>query len=154
MNKQVIERCLELARHSITKNGGPFGAIIVRNGRIIAEGTNCVVNHHDPTAHAEIVAIREACQQLNTHILDECEIYCSCEPCPMCLSAIYWARLKKVYYSASREDAANVGFDDAYIYEELSLNNAQRALNTFQVLPEQGKAVLDEWLTYEGKIPY
>ena len=121
MNEKMMNEAVRVALESAqTKNGGPFGAIIVKNGEIVGIGKNSVTTKNDPTAHAEVMAIRDACQNLNTFQLDDCEIYTSCEPCPMCLGAIYWARLRKVYYAATQHDAAQIGFDDNFIYIELA----------------------------------
>ena len=123
----------------------PFGAVIVRNGEIIARGENRVTVCNDPTAHAEVSAIREAAARLGTYDLSGCEIYSSCEPCPMCLGAIYWARLDRLYYAGTRADAANVGFDDAHIYEELPLDPSQRELPTQTLLREEAQRVFEAW---------
>ncbi|MCU0246793.1 MAG: nucleoside deaminase, partial [Bryobacter sp.] len=112
MDPRFLERAVALAARSVARGGGPFGAVVVRGGTVIAQAANRVTASHDPTAHAEVRAIRAACRKLGTHQLDGCEIYSSCEPCPMCLGAIYWARLSAVYFAASREDAARAGFDD------------------------------------------
>ena len=125
--------------------GGPFGAVIVRNGEIIARGENRVTVCNDPTAHAEVSAIREAAARMGTYDLSGCEIYSSCEPCPMCLGAIYWARLDRLYYAGTRADAANVGFDDAHIYEELPLDPSQRELPTQTLLREEAQRVFEAW---------
>jgi tRNA(Arg) A34 adenosine deaminase TadA len=121
MRKDFMQRAIQLSIENIEKGGGPFGAIIVRDGEIIAESANSVTNDNDPTAHAEVNAIREACKKLSTYDLSGCQIFSSCEPCPMCLGAIYWARLDKLHFAASKNDAADSGFDDAFIYEELDL---------------------------------
>lgn len=126
-------------------NGGPFGAVIVRNGEIIASGTNEVTSSNDPTAHAEVVAIRNACKKLGTFQLDGCEIYCSCEPCPMCLSAIYWARPAKIYYANTKEDAAGINFDDDFIYKEIDLSIELRKLPTIQLLRDEAQIVFEKW---------
>ena len=118
-------------------NGGPFGAVVVKDGKIIARGFNQVTSSNDPTAHAEVVAIREACKVLNSFQLDDCEIYTSCEPCPMCLGAIYWARPSKMYYANTKKDAANIGFDDQFIYEELDLPLDKRQLSAEQLLQDE-----------------
>src|SRR5438045_1315378 len=119
-DEYFMQRAIRLAQNGMDSNaGGPFGALVVKDGEIIAEGSNRVTSTNDPTAHAEIVAIRNACQKLNSFQLDGCRIYTSCEPCPMCLGAIYWARPEKVFFACTREDAANVGFDDQFIYDEI-----------------------------------
>ncbi len=134
--------------------GGPFGAIIVKDGKIIAKGANNVTKLNDPTAHAEIVAIRNACIALNDFQLTDCDIYCSCEPCPMCLGAIYWARPRRIFFAATRFDAANAGFDDDYIYRELNLSVGNRSIKTIKLMNNEAKTVLDKWVMLEKKIPY
>jgi len=134
--------------------GGPFGAVVVRHGKIVARGWNCVTSANDPTAHAEVSAIREACRKLKTFQLTDCELYTSCEPCPMCLSAIYWARLNKVYYANTRRDAAKIDFDDDLIYREVAKPVSKRLIPMKQLLrPEAGK-VFAEWKTKADKIRY
>ena len=134
-----------MSAESVQSGGGPFGAVIVRNGEIIARGENRVTVCNDPTAHAEVSAIREAAARMGTYDLSGCEIYSSCEPCPMCLGAIYWARLDRLYYAGTRADAANVGFDDAHIYEELPLDPSQRELPTQTLLREEAQRVFEAW---------
>lgn len=126
--------------------GGPFGALIVRGDTVLAEGCNRVTSSHDPTAHAEVVAIRAACQLVGDFSLAGCEIYSSCEPCPMCLSAIHWARLDRLYFAASRSDAAAIGFDDELLYAELSRSAAERRLPTTRALEEQAAQMMQRWL--------
>lgn len=135
-------------------NGGPFGAVIVKDGGIIASGKNEVTGNNDPTAHAEIVAIREACQKLSTFQLAGCEIYCSCEPCPMCLGAIYWARPDKIYYANTKEDATSINFDDDFIYAEFDLPNEQRKLPTLQLLRDEAFVAFELWRASTKKITY
>lgn len=150
-----LERALLIAeQHSADGKNGPFGAVIVKNDKIIAEGWNRVVENHDPTAHAEIVVIRDACKVLHTHNLSGCTIYCSCEPCPMCLSAIYWARIDSVIYAASQEDAAHAGFDDSFLYHEIGQSWRQRELKSEQHLAEKGRWVLQKWRENPHKINY
>lgn len=134
--------------------GGPFGAVIVKDGKIIARGFNQVTSTNDPTAHAEVVAIREACKVLGSFQLDGCEIYTSCEPCPMCLGAIYWARPEKMYYANTKVDAANIGFDDQFIYEEIDLNLNDRKLPCEQLLNDEALVVFKEWTEKLDKIEY
>lgn len=134
--------------------GGPFGAVIVKDGVIIARGANEVTSSNDPTAHAEVVAIRQACYALQSFQLTGCEIYCSCEPCPMCLGAIYWARPDKIYFANTKADAAAIHFDDAFIYEELSRDLAQRKLPTVQLLREEALVAFDKWKYSSQKIEY
>ncbi len=134
--------------------GGPFGAVVVKDGRIIARGWNRVSSSHDPTAHAEVTAIREACRALGDFRLAGCELYSSCEPCPMCLGAIYWARLERLYFAAGRRDAADAGFDDEFIYGEIPLAPAERRLPTAQVLREAAVEAFAEWKAKADKVPY
>jgi guanine deaminase len=149
--REAIRLSLEKMRGGF---GGPFGAVVVRNGEIISRGWNQVTTAQDPTAHAEVVAIREACQTLKTFQLGGCEIYASCEPCPMCLGAIYWARLDKLYFAGSRLDAAEAGFDDAFLYQEFCQPPAGRKIETIQFLREEALAGLREWTTTPNGIRY
>jgi tRNA(Arg) A34 adenosine deaminase TadA len=134
--------------------GGPFGAVIVKNGQIIAKGNNQVLKYNDPTAHAEIVAIREACKILGTFQLYDCELYTSCEPCPMCLGAIYWARPKTVYYANSRQDAASIGFDDAFIYEEINTSFERRKIPMIHIHHEEAIRAFELWQEKNDKTLY
>lgn len=143
--KELMRRAVALAEESVAKGGGPFGAVIARGGEIVAEGANCVVPHHDPTAHAEVSAIREAARRLGTHDLSGCEIYTSCEPCPMCLGAIYWAHLDKIYYGCDRKDAAAIGFDDDFIYRELELAPSDRQKPSEIVLADEAARAFRLW---------
>jgi guanine deaminase len=148
-------RAIELALVNIrTGRGGPFAAVVVKDGRIVASGTNLVTSTNDPTAHAEIVAIREACRALGSFQLTGCEIYTTCEPCPMCMGAIYWARPAKLYYAATRADAARAGFDDDYIYEQLRLPPETRAIPTAQLRRDEALAALDEWQRKRDRVQY
>ena len=149
-----MREAIKLSAESVQSGGGPFGAVIVRNGEIIARGENRVTVCNDPTAHAEVSAIREAAARLGTYDLSGCEIYSSCEPCPMCLGAIYWARLDRLYYAGTRADAANVGFDDAHIYEELPLDPSQRELPTQTLLREEAQRVFEAWAEKADKKEY
>lgn len=149
-----MREAIKLSAESVRSGGGPFGAVIVRDGEIIARGENRVTVCNDPTAHAEVSAIREAAARLGTYDLSGCEIYSSCEPCPMCLGAIYWARLDKLYYAGTRADAANVGFDDAHIYEELPLEPSQRELPTETLLREEAQRVFEAWTEKADKKEY
>lgn len=149
-----MREAIKLSAESVRSGGGPFGAVIVRNGEIIARGENRVTVCNDPTAHAEVSAIREAAARLGTYDLSGCEIYSSCEPCPMCLGAIYWARLDRLYYASTRADAANVGFDDAHIYEELPLDPSQRELPTESLLREEAQLVFEAWASKLDKKEY
>jgi len=158
MNKDISDFMKEAIRLSIANveegKGGPFGAVVVFEGKIIARGTNCVTADNDPTAHAEVVAIREACKKLNTFQLTGCEIYTSCEPCPMCLGAIYWARPDKLYYANSKEDAAAIQFDDQFIYEEIAKPVDQRKLFTQQILREEAMEAFKKWSESPNKMEY
>jgi guanine deaminase len=148
----------EAIRISLTKmrgdQGGPFGAVVVRKGKIIGRGWNRVTSTNDPTAHAEVVAIRDACRRLKSFQLDDCELYTSCEPCPMCLSAIYWARLKRVYYGNTRKDAARIAFDDDFIYREVALPISSRKIPMKQLLRKEALAAFVEWKNKADRIPY
>ncbi|MCA0268881.1 MAG: nucleoside deaminase [Bacteroidetes bacterium] len=128
MDEHLMQRALALAAENVAAGGGPFGTIVVKDGRLVGTGVNRVTAMHDPTAHAEVVAIRDACANLGTFQLDGCDLYTSCEPCPMCLGAIYWARPDRVFYAASRHDAASAGFDDALIYDEIGLEPSARRI--------------------------
>lgn len=134
--------------------GGPFGAVVVKDGVVIGEGFNQVTTHNDPTAHAEVVAIRQACEALGNFDLSGCEIYTSCEPCPMCLSAIYWARLDRIYYANSRHDAARIGFDDEFLYREVCTPIEKRVVPTSQLLAEEAAEAFTAWENKEDKVPY
>jgi len=150
-----MREALRLANQNMdARNGGPFGCVIVKDGEIIAEGFNQVISHNDPTSHAEIVAIRQACSRLGTYQLTGCEIYSSCEPCPMCLGAIYWSRPDKFYFSASRHDAASAGFDDAHIYDEIILDPPGRVIPGEQLLEEEGARVFRHWKELDPDIKY
>lgn len=134
--------------------GGPFGAVVVKNNQIVATGSNQVLASNDPTAHAEVVAIRNACRALQTFQLSGCEIYTSCEPCPMCMGAIYWARPDRVYYGNTKVDAAEIGFDDQFIYHELEVPFIERKLPMVQLLPEEAIVAFQEWAAKPDKIQY
>jgi tRNA(Arg) A34 adenosine deaminase TadA len=150
-----MSKAIELAKKGVNSNaGGPFGAVIVKNGKIIAEGYNKVTSKNDPTAHAEVVAIRKACEKLNSFQLDDCIIYTSCEPCPMCLGAIYWARPKAVYYACTREDAANIDFDDKFIYTEISKEINGRQIPFINISRKEASKVFINWTEKEDKIEY
>ena len=148
--QQAIELSFQGQR---TGTGGPFGAVVVKDGVIVGQGSNRVTSTNDPTAHAEVVAIRDACQNLNTHQLTGCELYTSCEPCPMCLGAIYWARPDRVYYANTRHDAAHVGFDDAFIYDEVPLPPDQRQIEMIHLPLPDAREAFAEWHA-SGKVLY
>ncbi|MFI3330626.1 MAG: nucleoside deaminase [Rikenellaceae bacterium] len=152
--EKFMNLAIELSQKSMDNSGGPFGAVIVRNGEIIASASNGVTSKNDPTAHAEVEAIRLACQKLNTYILDDCEIYSSCEPCPMCLGAIYWSRIKKLYFACDKTDAKNIDFDDSFIYDELKLEPQNRAIPTQQIMQKKAQKVFENWLKKQDKIKY
>jgi len=146
---------IALSQNGVRNNeGGPFGCIIVKDDKIIGRGNNKVTSSNDPTAHAEVVAIRDACKNLGTFQLEGCEIYTSCEPCPMCLGAIYWARPKVVYFANSRQDAANIGFDDSMIYEELGIDLDKRKIPIINLGSEDALKIFEEWQNKEDKIEY
>jgi len=143
---KFLKEAIDLAaEHSSDGRCGPFGAVVARCSEVVGRGFNMVVESQDPTAHAEIAAIREACERLDTHDLSGCTLYTSCEPCPMCLGAIYWAGIDRVVYAASRSDAARAGFDDEFLYAEVSLAPTERSMPFMQALPAQGRAVLQAW---------
>ena len=155
MHKQFLQQAIDLAHNNVThQQGGPYGAVIVKAGIVIAESANCVTRNVDPTAHAEIMAIRIACKKLNNFKLSDCILYSSCEPCPMCLGAIYWARLKKVYYACSRQDAAKAGFDDSFIYDEISLSPEKRHIAMQQLTLANTQQPFQAWQTQNDKVPY
>ena len=150
-----MRRAIALANAQLTTGaGGPFGAVIARGDTIVAEGVNRVTSTNDPTAHAEIVAIRAACAELGTFTLAGCVVYASCEPCPMCLGAIYWARLDRLYFAADRADAGAIGFDDARVYDELARAPDARALPTVRLLADEGRAALAAWTAKPDKVRY
>ena len=149
-----LKQAIEISSTNIKKGGGPFGAVIVKNGEIIAATGNSVTNTNDPTAHAEINAIRLASKKLNTFDLSGCEIYSSCEPCPMCLGAIYWARIDELYFAASKIDAKHAGFDDEFIYKEINLAFEKRSLKTVQLLQDDARIVFETWIDMENKTKY
>lgn len=153
-HKEYMAKAIQLATQNVEKGGGPFGAVIVKNGEIIAESANSVTNDNDPTAHAEVNAIREACKKLGTYDLSGCSIFSSCEPCPMCLGAIYWARLDALSFACYKQDAADSGFDDAFIYEELALDYGKRNLETNQFMRNEALQSFKKWDEYEEKTEY
>jgi len=150
-----MARAIQLSIENVhSSNGGPFGAVIVKNGQIIAENVNRVTSTNDPTAHAEVLAIRQACTKLGVFELPDCELYSSCEPCPMCLGAIYWAHISHIWFANSAEDAARIGFDDSFIYSELKLPHAQRKIPTRQMMREEALAAFRAWAEKPDKIAY
>ena len=152
---KFLERAIELSRIGMQQgNGGPFGCVVVKNGEIIGEGHNLVIRLNDPTAHAEIVAIRQACQKINSFQLTDCEIYSSCEPCPMCLGAIYWARPKCVVYANTRVDAAAIEFDDEFIYQQINTDMLRRQIPFIHEPHPMASKVFEDWMKIEGKKKY
>ncbi len=150
-----MQAAIDLAKKGMNNNcGGPFGAIVVKDGKIIGKGQNQVTSTNDPTAHAEVVAIREACNNLNTFQLSGCTVYTSCEPCPMCLGAIYWARPDKVFFGATKEDAAEANFEDKFIYEEIELDYNRRQIFFENILREEAAEVFEAWKMKEDKTEY
>ena len=154
-DEDYMRRAIDLSLSSLRSvGGGPFGAVVVKDGKLVAEGFNQVAAHNDPTAHAEVVAIRRACQALETFDLTGCEIYTSCEPCPMCLSAIYWSRIGRIYYANDRVDAAAIGFRDDLLYHEIPLPLDQRAVPSVRLLADEAKMAFDEWDVKPDKTKY
>ncbi len=155
MNQKFMHEAIRISIQKMRRNlGGPFGAVVVRNGKIVGRGWNQVTSTNDPTAHAEICAIRDACRRLRVFQLDDCELYTSCEPCPMCLSAMYWARFRKVYYGNTRKDAARIGFDDDFIYREVAAPISRRKIPMKQLLRAEALTAFAEWKTKADKITY
>jgi guanine deaminase len=155
MKAKFMREAIRLSLQKMRRNhGGPFGAVVVRRGKIVGRGWNRVVSANDPTAHAEVIAVREACRRLKTFRLDDCELYASCEPCPMCLAAIYWARLGKIYYANTRRDAAAIGFDDDFLYHEVARPVSRRKIPMQQLLRKSALKVFAEWENKPDKIQY
>jgi len=154
-SEQFLREAIRLSHEKMEAGeGGPFGAVVVKDGQIVGRGWNCVTSANDPTAHAEVGAIRDACSNLGTFTLAGCEIYASCEPCPMCLSAIYWARLDALYFAGSQSDAADAGFDDSFLYKEVALTAAERVLKSEQHLQPEARAVFESWKNKPDRIDY
>lgn len=149
-----MREAIRLSRESVKNGGGPFGAVIVKNGEIIASASNKVTQENDPTAHAEVSAIREAAKKLNTFNLSGCEIYTSCEPCPMCFGAVYWARIDKLYFANTKQDAKNIGFDDSFIYDEINLPYEKRKIPNIQILQNEAAEAFKDWEKKEDKTEY
>lgn len=155
MEEDFMRRAIQMAiDNAKAGRGGPFAALVVRDGAVVSEGTNRVTIDNDPTAHAEVVAIRNACQNLGLFQLDGCDLYTSCEPCPMCLGAIYWARPARVFYGASQDDAAKAGFDDAFIYRELAKPHSERKIEMRQLLNDEATAPFTAWELFEDRVQY
>lgn len=154
MHKKIMSRAIELSQRNIENGGGPFGAVVVKNGQIIGEGANRVTASNDPTAHAEVVAIRNACQKIGSYDLTGCEIYTSCEPCPMCLSAVYWSRISKIYFANTKADAAKIHFDDDFIYQEIPKAMVERKIPMEQLLRNEAIKVFESWEQKTDKTHY
>lgn len=152
--EEFMRKAIDLSVKSVKSGGGPFGAVIVKDGKIIAEASNSVTKNNDPTAHAEVNAIRIASNKLNNFDLSGCEIYSSCEPCPMCLGAIYWAKIDKLYFANTKTDAKNIGFDDSFIYDEIALPYIERKLKTKQILQNEAIIAFEYWNNLDDKIEY
>jgi len=153
-DEEFMREAIRLSRESVKNGGGPFGAVIVKNGKIIAAASNKVTQENDPTAHAEVSAIREAAKKLNTFNLSGCEIYTSCEPCPMCFGAVYWARLDKLYFANTKQDAKSIGFDDSFIYEEINLPYEKRKIPNIQLLRNEAIEAFKDWEKKDDKTEY
>ncbi len=149
-----MRKAIALSLENIKNGGGPFGAVVVKDGKIISTGVNRVTSNIDPTAHAEVNAIRKASRKLRTFDLSGCEIYTSCEPCPMCLGAIYWAHIDKMYFGNTKSDAKNIGFDDSFIYDEIALKPENRQVKTIQLLPDEAIKAFEAWKNVEDKVRY
>ena len=155
MDNPFMARAIQLSIDGVhSGRGGPFGAVIVRDGKIVAEGVNQVTSTNDPTAHAEVLAIRKACESLGSFELRDCELYTSCEPCPMCLGAIYWARVSRIYFANTAEDAAKIGFDDSFIYDELKQHPFLRRIPAIQIMREEALEGFRAWADKSDKIRY
>ena len=154
MKNEFMKRAIELSIESVNNGGGPFGCVIVKDAKIVSEGSNKVTSTNDPTAHGEIVAIRNACEKLNNFNLIGSELYSTCEPCPMCLSAIYWARIDKIYYANTREDARKIDFDDSLIYSEFMKNINERKIPMIQMMRSEALKAFDLWDKKEDKVKY
>ena len=154
MKNEFMKRAIELSVESVKKGGGPFGCIIVKNGEIVSEGSNKVTLTNDPTAHGEIVAIRNACKKINNFNLSGCELYSTCEPCPMCLSTIYWAHIDKIYYANTRDDARKIDFDDSFIYSEIKKNIDERKIPMTQMMRDEALKAFELWDKKTDKVKY
>jgi len=154
MNESLMRQAIELAVENVRRGGGPFGALVVKDGIVLATGANQVTRLNDPTAHAEVVAIREACRVLGSFQLTGCDLYTSCEPCPMCLGAIYWARPARVFFAATHEDAAAAGFDDSFIYRQMELPLAERTIPMTRLAVEKTNSPFQDWINQTNKTEY
>lgn len=153
-HEKFMRKAISLSIQNIERGGGPFGAVIVKDGRIVATGVNQVTAANDPTAHAEISAIRKAAKKLGTFSLEGCTLYTSCEPCPMCLGAVYWAHFDRLFYANTKSDAKKIGFDDSFIYDEIELNPSERSIKTVRLLPEEAIRAFEFWNEKDDKIEY
>ena len=153
-DKEFMQMAIDASIQNVKNGGGPFGAVIVRNGQVIATGVNRVTANNDPTAHAEVSAIRTACAQLGTFHLQDCVIYTSCEPCPMCLSAIYWSGITRIYYGNTAQDANNIGFSDKFIYDELATPMSQRSIPVQNIMRDEALSAFRAWEEKEDKVEY
>ncbi|HRG03723.1 MAG TPA: nucleoside deaminase [Paludibacteraceae bacterium] len=153
-HEKFMRKAISLSIQNIERGGGPFGAVIVKDGRIVATGVNRVTAVNDPTAHAEISAIRKAAKKLGTFSLEGCTLYTSCEPCPMCLGAVYWAHFDRLFYANTKSDAKKIGFDDSFIYDEIELNPSERSIKTVRLLPEEAIRAFEFWNEKDDKIEY
>ena len=151
---KFMQQAIDLSIENVANGGGPFGAVIVRNGEVLATGTNRVTSNCDPTAHAEVNAIRTACAAINDFKLTGCTVYSSCEPCPMCLSALYWAGVEKIYYGNTKQDAKMINFDDSFIYDQIALSAEERAIPCINIMREQAAEGFKAWSEKEDKVPY
>ena len=154
MNRRFLKQAIELAVENVRRDGGPFAALVVRDGDVIATGSNQVTLSNDPTAHAEILAIREACRVLGSFQLDNCDVYSSCEPCPMCLGALYWARPARVFFAATHQEAAAAGFDDSFIYEQIQVPGSERTIPMIHAIDEHAARPFEEWVSKADKTEY
>lgn len=151
---KFMQEAIDIAIENVKNGGGPFGAVIVKDGKIVGRGVNRVTSNNDPTAHAEVMAIRDACKNLDSFQLDGCELYTSCEPCPMCLGAIYWARPTKIYYGSTKDDAANIDFDDSFIYRELEVPHTERKIPAIPLMRDEALSVFKAWENKNDKVEY
>lgn len=153
-NEELMRMAIALAQDNVTRGGGPFGAVVARDGEVVATGVNRVTADCDPTAHAEVRAIRAAAARLGTFDLRGCELFSSCEPCPMCLGAVYWARLDRLFYASTKADAAGAGFDDSFIYDEMPLRPDERSLPSVQMLRDEAARVFEAWINKDDRVEY
>lgn len=153
-DKEFMQQAIELSKENVLNGGGPFGAVIVRDGEVIATGTNRVTANNDPTAHAEVNAIRSACAKVGTFKLKDCTCYTSCEPCPMCLAALYWAGVERIFYGNTKDDAKAINFDDSFIYDEIAKPYAKRAIPTINIMREEALSAFKMWESSEDKVEY